>query len=199
MSDRNEICAALIQAQGKFRPILRTATNPHFRSKYATLDAIIDATRDALGGEGLAVSQLLTPQNTLRTVLMHISGQTIESEINLFLNKQDSQGNGSAITYARRYALSAILGVASEDDDDGNASAKPGKSTTTSTEERIRSICGECQTEEDWRQAKGALKAQGLLTADGIRLVTDLWAQWDAGREASELDAAFEKQINQGE
>jgi len=192
MSDRNEICAALIQAQGKFSPILRTATNPHFRSKYATLDAIIDATRDALGGEGLAVSQLLTPQNTLRTVLMHISGQTIESEINLFLNKQDSQGNGSAITYARRYALSAILGVASEDDDDGNGAAKKTKLTSEEIKAAISAICAGCETAEDWAEARATMEARGLLTVDGKAHAKTMWEQWDAAiKEAESLDKQF--------
>ena len=119
-----ELCTALIAAKAEFKPIKKTALNPFFKSKYATLEMVIEATDPALCKSGLSIIQLVNGEN-LETVLIHTSGEWIASETALKAVKQDPQAQGSAITYARRYALSAILGVASEEDDDGNAGTKP--------------------------------------------------------------------------
>ena len=119
-----ELCTALIVAKAEFNPIKKTALNPFFKSKYATLEMVIEATDPALCKNGLSIIQLVNGEN-LETVLIHTSGEWIASETALKAVKQDPQAQGSAITYARRYALSAILGVASEEDDDGNAGTKP--------------------------------------------------------------------------
>ena len=119
-----ELCTALIVAKAEFNPIKKTALNPFFKSKYATLEMVIEATDPALCKSGLSIIQLVNGEN-LETVLIHTSGEWIASETALKAVKQDPQAQGSAITYARRYALSAILGVASEEDDDGNAGTKP--------------------------------------------------------------------------
>ena len=121
----SNLVSALIKARSEFGAIVKTAENPYFKSKYAPLDSVIDATTNGLAKHGLVITQLCD-NDALITMLAHTSGEWIASRLILNPAKQDPQGNGSAITYARRYSLTAILGIASEDDDDGNAgSHKP--------------------------------------------------------------------------
>ena len=122
------IAKALGQAQSQFSPIKQDKDNPFFKSRFASLGAIIDATKGALAKNGLAVSQLVDTNGVVHvdTLLMHESGEWIRSSISLKPKADDPQSIGSAITYGRRYSLGAILGVASEDDDDGNQSSGKG-------------------------------------------------------------------------
>jgi hypothetical protein len=116
---------ALVAAVGELSNVAKTAANPYFKSKYAPLDAIIDATRPILKKHGLAViQQPLFSEGTagVETTIIHEGGYSSTSTLLLPLKDQSPQGVGSAITYARRYALAAVLGIASEDDDDGNIS-----------------------------------------------------------------------------
>jgi hypothetical protein len=123
------IISALIKAQKSFLPLVKSASNPFFKSKYATLDACIDATRSALAENGLCVVQPVTMDGAvmvLTTRLMHDSGDEIVSVYPVVPVKADPQGFGSAITYARRYAYCAILGLVADEDDDGNAGSHSG-------------------------------------------------------------------------
>lgn len=129
----NEIAAALAKAQGEIKGAIKDATNPHFKSQYATLSAVWDACRAQLSKNGLAAIQTVsTDENvTVTTMLAHSSGQWIKDSIACKPEKATAQGIGSAITYMRRYALSAIAGVA-PDDDDGEAAVgrmEPAKKT----------------------------------------------------------------------
>ena len=117
-----ELIKALSKAQGEFAPVLKDKKNPHFKNNYASLDAIIEATRPALAANGLAFTQVLDDE-FLVTTLWHSSGDSIISRYHLS-PMADPQKFGSQLTYARRYSLSAILGVAADEDDDGNASAQ---------------------------------------------------------------------------
>lgn len=117
---------ALANARGAFKPILKGSNNPFFKSKYADLAAVIDATKEGLSMNGLAVLQppaFDRGSGTVEvlTLLAHSSGEWIKSVLHMPVNKTDAQGVGSAITYGRRYGYSAVLNVASEEDDDGNA------------------------------------------------------------------------------
>jgi len=124
-----ELAKALAAAQGEMTAASKDATNPHFKSRYATLASVWDAIRGPLSRNGLSVSQVLeTPDASagviVRTILLHISGQWIASRYVMPVpDKLTPQAVGSAITYARRYALSAIVGIAPDDDDDGNAAS----------------------------------------------------------------------------
>ena len=124
----NEIAAALAKAQAGMKNAALNKVNPHFRSKYADLAGIRDAVIPALTAQGIAVVQTLDVTveggNYLRTRLMHASGQWVESLCPI-PSVPDMQKMGSAITYARRYSLSAICGIAADEDDDGNEAAKP--------------------------------------------------------------------------
>lgn len=136
----NELASALSRAQLEIKGAIEDSTNPHFKSKYASLQAYIDAARDPLGKYGLSVTQLLSDNNceqmntlTLETVLMHSSGQWVSSTFSVPVTKQDAQGFGSACTYARRYAYAAIVGIAPIDDDANAAVIAAPEKTKVST------------------------------------------------------------------
>lgn len=122
------IASALVRAQRGFAPALKTSTNPHFRSKYVDLAGCIEAVVDALNAAGIALIQRTSEDNTgvtVETVFVHESGEMMEcGKLHVPASKQDPQGYGSALTYARRYSLMAAAGIAPEDDD-GNAASKP--------------------------------------------------------------------------
>ena len=122
----DDLAAALATAQGAMEAASKDKTNPHFKSKYADLASIWDAIREPLSKNGLSVVQLpeeIDGKIRLTTMLLHKSGQWIEAAYSLPPTKNDPQGFGSAITYMRRYALSGV-GVAPEDDDGNDASAR---------------------------------------------------------------------------
>lgn len=122
----NEIAKALAAAQAELEPAAKNAENPHLRNRYADLSAVYEAIRKVLPKHGLAVAQVMLPRDDgkahVRTTLLHESGLWIAGECVMPCDKQGGiQGMGSAITYARRYSLSAIVGVVSEVDDDAEA------------------------------------------------------------------------------
>ena len=127
----NEISSALAKAQGQMENAIKDSSNPFFKSKYADLTSVWAACRRQLSENGLSVIQ--SPEESSHgisvvTMLCHSSGQWIRSKYSMPCDssKLTPQVIGSAITYARRYALSAMVGIAPHDDDDGNeASNKP--------------------------------------------------------------------------
>ncbi|WP_461369718.1 ERF family protein, partial [Candidatus Darwinibacter acetoxidans] len=118
------IAKALVSFQAEIKNPANTADNPFFKSKYAPLNEILNYVRPVLSKHGLAVVQSPGGDGdvtTITTLLMHTSGEWIETDpLGLKAEKQTAQGTGSAVTYGRRYSLSAALGISSEDDDDGN-------------------------------------------------------------------------------
>lgn len=129
------IATAFVKAQRDFAPALKTSTNPHFKSKYADLAACVEAVIDALNTNGIAMIQRTHDDETgvtVETVFIHESGETIESgRLHVPAAKNEPQGYGSALTYARRYSLMAACGIAPEDDDGNSASRKPKNQTLT--------------------------------------------------------------------
>jgi hypothetical protein len=123
------IATALVKAQQAFGPALKTSTNPHFRSRYADLSACVEAVIEGLNGAGIALIQRTSEDHvgvTVETVFIHESGEMLEcGKLHVPASKQDPQGYGSALTYARRYSLMAACGIAPEDDDGNLASRKP--------------------------------------------------------------------------
>ena len=119
----NELATALAKAQGDLKGAKKDSKNPFFHSSYADLASVWDACREPLSKNGLSVVQttdwVVGEEHCLLllTTLLHSSGQWITGKLLIKPVKDDPQGLGSAITYARRYALSAIVGVAAEDDD----------------------------------------------------------------------------------
>lgn len=128
--DIKELAAALAVAQGNIDNVKKDRTNPHFKSNYATLGSVWDTIRDELSKNGLAVVQLPTsaPAGSvgLLTRLIHKSGQSLEEVFFMPVAQVNNpQAVGSALTYARRYALMALVGIAPEDDDGNAAKAAP--------------------------------------------------------------------------
>lgn len=121
------IAKALGIFQSKVAAIGKDGENSHFRSKFATLENIIAGIKKPLEEAKLSYVQMPSGDNELVTVLMHETGEFMESTVKMAPKTNDPQGQGSAITYMRRYSLSAMLGLATGDDDDGNAATKPGK------------------------------------------------------------------------
>lgn len=113
---------AILGVQGRVMRVKRDATNPHFRNRYTTLEAVYMTLRPAMQEEGLAAVQMPTEVTEgrlhIRTVLVHAeSGETLENVMQMPVPKMDPQGVGSAITYGCRYSLMAMLGLAPSDDD----------------------------------------------------------------------------------
>ena len=123
------LIAALAQFQAEVNPVPKTSENTFFKSKYADLATIVEHTRRLLTEKGLLVSQfpgIDDGKPTLVTVLAHVSGEWMESETPLKLAKDDPQAQGSAITYMRRYAYCACLGIVADDDDDAEKAMRRG-------------------------------------------------------------------------
>jgi hypothetical protein len=136
------LCAALVAAQAGLKPIAKDGKNPAFRSRYATLDGIMETVRPALAAHGLAVVQGVIHPETgeggrlvgimVETRLVHTSGEWLASVVPVPVAKGDAHGLGSALSYGRRYGISALLALSTDEDDDGNAAAKapPARSQT---------------------------------------------------------------------
>tara|TARA_R110000782_G_scaffold259741_1_gene350461 strand:- start:31 stop:591 length:561 start_codon:yes stop_codon:yes gene_type:complete len=125
------IATALVKAQMEMTTPKKGSVNPFFKNKYADLNDVLAAVVPALNNNGIVVLQPLVNiegKNFVRTVLMHESGETFESLAEIFCSKQnDAQSYGSGVSYSRRYALSSICGIGSEDDDAHKAvNTKPG-------------------------------------------------------------------------
>jgi hypothetical protein len=121
-----QLAAALAKAQAEIGGASKSKTNPHFKSAYADLAEVWEACRAPLAKHGLAILQPVSAQGpmvTVTTLLTHASGEWISSDLTMTAQQNTPQGIGSCITYARRYALSSMVGVAPEDDD-GNAASQ---------------------------------------------------------------------------
>jgi hypothetical protein len=122
-SDIKQIAAALARAQKKMGVAVKDAKNPFFKSKYADLGAVMEVVKDPLNDAGITILQppfTRDHAHYIKTILLHESGEFLSFELKLELTKTDMQSLGSAITYARRYMLQALLAIPAEDDD-GNA------------------------------------------------------------------------------
>ena len=123
------ISSALVKAQKAFSPALKSSLNPHFKSKYVSLDGCIEAVIDALNDNGVMLMQETSECESgviVETVFIHESGEERRAgKLHVPASKHDAQGYGSALTYARRYSLMAACGIAPEDDDGNKASASP--------------------------------------------------------------------------
>lgn len=161
----NELAAALAKAQGTMRGALKDSDNPFFKSKYADLASVVDAIRESFSANGLSYVQTVEPteknEAKVGTIICHSSGQWIDCGcVAVPVSKADAQGFGSAITYARRYGLSAAAGVAPEDDD-GNAASKAAPRQQSKREVTPPPPPIAEWSEEDYNEAKGILLAYG--------------------------------------
>lgn len=124
----DQLVAAIVAAQLKMTPAVKDHVNPYFKSKYADLPSVWEAA-EPFRNEGVAITQspVEAPEGfiMLDTQLSHKSGQWMRSRLKMRVAKDDPQGYGSALTYARRYALGCMTGIVTEEDDDGNAASTP--------------------------------------------------------------------------
>ena len=128
-----KLTLALSKVQSKLRPAKENSKNPFFKSSYADLGSVWDSVRKLLSDNELAIIQMPTDVGGVTTILSHSSGEYLASTCYIPA-KEDAHGVGSAISYARRYALASFVGVITGDDDDGNMAVKgrSPKATTTS-------------------------------------------------------------------
>lgn len=184
----NDLAAALVKAQAQIKPAVKDSTNPHFRSKYADLGAVWDACRAALTANGLSVVQMPTDAGEgrvgLTSMLMHTSGQWMRDTFSAPLQQNNAQGVGSALTYLRRYGLSALVGIVADEDDDGNAASAPRQQA----QQQQRSATYQpVDTRTPIQPTNGARPAANSA-ANGDRItepqMKKLWATWkDSGYE----------------
>jgi len=142
-----ELATALAIVQGQLTFAKKDSKNPFFKSNYADLESVWDACRSLLSDNGLAIMQFpgdyVDGNMTLTTIMTHSSGEWVAQNMSLPVSKPDAQGAGSAITYMRRYALAAIVGVVQADDDGNSASEKAtvvADKATSITPQQISSI-----------------------------------------------------------
>ena len=161
-----EIATALSSFQGKMTAVKKDATNPFYKSKYASLDTIWETIRKPLSENGLAITQTMgiydTTNSVLTTTLYHTSGEWVSGELLLNPVKNDPQGLGSAITYARRYSRSAILGLVSDDDDDANTATKPAQEAKAPVETPQKSETIDGITLPQTKKIHATAKEKGL-------------------------------------
>jgi len=162
-NELKDLFKALSSAQGQMLAAKADSENPYFKSKYADLKSCWDTIRKPLTDNGLSIIQLPTEGSMsvkIITVLAHNSGQWISNCVELKPTKNDPQGVGSAMTYARRYGLMAITGIAPEDDDGNDASKKVAeppqrKSETTNQQSTEQNpVLSEKQLKRLWAIAK---------------------------------------------
>ena len=207
MTDNTAAIKALVKAQAEMTGAIKSETNPHFRQKYAGLGAVQDACLPALHKHGFAVIHAIGRDDGgawLETSLLHESGEEpFSCRVPLRVDKDNMQGLGSAITYARRYGLMCISGVAPEDDDGNNAAASPPKrgngqarEAPQPTEEAaqkvvstIKNIWGEAELVGFWTGLKdeqpGMQKAPGVAEAKDAQKVAIAYAKTDEEENAA--------------
>jgi hypothetical protein len=174
----NEIASALAKAQKSIKGAVKDADNPFFKSKYADLASVREACYQQLADNGIAVVQ--TPSSdgariAVTTRLMHTSGQWVQDTLTLTPKDDGPQAAGSAITYARRYALAAFVGVAPEDDDGERAEGRQdGKQVTPSkvaTADGPQVVLASIDKVSDWKPTTNArVKRREFVLDDGKKL-----------------------------
>lgn len=191
-----KLAEALSKAQGKIKGAAKDTANPFFKSKYADLASVWDACREALTENGLCVLQTTEDgieHVTVITTLSHSSGEWIRGRLTMKPVKNDPQGIGSAITYARRYALAAIVGVAPEDDDGEAASGRTPRTPkeTFSVNDGNRDASSESWTGPMKKTAlKNAITAlvKDLKDCTDVQTLQGIWTDNKAVVDQAQLD-----------
>jgi hypothetical protein len=167
---------AFLAAQAEFGPAIKGALNPHFQSRYVDLDGALEAVQPALLKHRIAVTQPTRIDGTttiLVTRFIHESGEWIGGEYPVRAQQQTPQSEGSALTYARRYALMALAGIAPEDDDGNSGSRQPPPPPPTAKQKL-------------WGEIRIAARARGLGTDSDIKADFASYSQGDDINEADE-------------
>ncbi len=174
------IYKALVAAQKNFEAAAKTSNNPHFRSKYAALDVCVDAVKDALNNEGIFLLQKTHECDhgvMVETIFIHESGEQLSGGLlHVPASKNDAQGYGSALTYARRYSLLAACGIAPEDDD-GNAASKQQPKIS--------------QAQIDAQRKSAAKALESATDVASIKALIDPYRQWAKSHGLAEINQEF--------
>jgi hypothetical protein len=185
------IAAAFVKAQRAFGPALKTSTNPHFRSKYADLSNCIEAVIDALNANGIGLMQRTYESKDgvmVETIFVHESGEVMEcGMLHVPAAKQDPQGYGSALTYARRYSLLAATGLAPEDDD-GNSASRRTEIKSTVNESQLLDLMAAMDEVTTLKELQEAYKAAYKATNGEQAWQTKVIAKKDAKKAQIEGD-----------
>jgi hypothetical protein len=178
--DIAELAAAFSAAQGAMFHADKDATNPAFKSKYATLASVIDAVRGPLRDNGLSFTQLPIETESgvaVETVLLHKSGQWISSVTSVPAGKGTAHGIGAAYTYAKRYGLAAMCGISAETDDDGNVASK---SSERRPQGVARTVVEESKASVDESRVLDIVIAlRDSLATDDEHGVREVWSETD--------------------
>jgi len=181
----DQIAKAMSKAQGEMTHASKDKKNPFYGSRYADLASCLEAVRSPLCNAGLSIVQLpsTTPEGkvTVRTILMHESGQWLGSVLQMnvvrekkgegFIEAVDPQAMGSAITYARRYALAAVCGIAQADDDANEAAAKE-STPKKSAKELMREAAAKAKGSTDTAAVSTALCSEPTATSTSTTTAT---------------------------
>jgi hypothetical protein len=195
------IASALVKAQKAFGPALKSSTNPHFRSRYADLSACVEAVITGLNDNGIALIQQTHDSESgvcVETLFLHESGESLSAgKLHVPATKQDAQGYGSALTYARRYSLMAACGIAPEDDD-GNAASRPSVPQVRTTVTKVIAPATPKQDPNWFAKVESVIgtkaeSATAYLISKGEIKVGQLWNDLPVGKYRDNLLVSPEK------
>jgi hypothetical protein len=182
---------AFVKLQAAIKPAIKDATNPAFRSKYADLGAVWDAVKEPLREHGFAIIQMPQFEGDtmfLETIVLHAGGEKMVGRYPLRPVKNDPQGYGSAITYARRYSVCAMLGVIADEDDDGNAASgrangsAPAKPQDTEMDREVQDGAN------DWAKRQANIIAMANRLPDLLMSLDEHGGDWAKPQSGSTLD-----------
>lgn len=189
------LAKALASAQAEFGTVPQSGANPFHKSKYSTLKDCWDTARPVLAKNGLSVLQMPDAGEDGRmyliTILMHESGENISSRQPVMAAKQDAQSMGSAITYARRYGLTSVLGLVSGDeDDDGNAATNVGKVKQAATPPKspAKAPAAARNSQKSEQGPTNSSIEERINAAPHLGILTSLWHDSEKELEAMSAD-----------
>jgi hypothetical protein len=199
-ADIGALSKALVAVQAAIEPVVKDSTNPHFKNRYASLDSILDYVRPLLSSHGLALVQgggdLINGGLMVTTTIVHESGQWISSSFEMPLEKATPQAAGSAITYGKRYGVSALLALSTDEDDDGQGASKPAqKRSGAKAGEKSAPATPEAPITPDSPLTFGSKKGTK------VRELPDSFLQWgledgrNFGVRTADWQAAFRKEL----
>jgi uncharacterized protein YbjQ (UPF0145 family) len=187
------LISALIKAQAEFPSVVKDATNPHFKNRYASLETVLDTISPILRKHGMVMIQTFEGDE-LRTTLYHESGEMITGHQKLLMAKADAQGFASSSSYARRYGALAIVGICSTDDDDGNQASKPTSTSASST--KPETGAREVPVSAEFIAAPKALRDEAIKLGNDANAIKRLHQTWDSW--FADIDMKDEKTVRNG-
>jgi hypothetical protein len=187
-----ELGGAMCKAQASIKGALKDSSNPFFKSKYADLSSVVEAIRTPLSDNGLSyiqVSHDAKDAACIETVILHSSGEWFScGPVSVPVSKADAQGFGSAMTYARRYSLSAAFGVAPEDDDGNEAAKSPPKIAQNIDQEVALATLSTEAIAELRREAKGI---EGDFYTLSVKAAVERYNSFKASANHDEIEGLW--------